>query len=296
QTGRILGRGVGGPCNHVSGPEKKEKFFRAIGDCLEQACCEAGLDSSSIYFAAACLGFSGGAEDKEPCTRELVRSANYKITHDAEIALAGATNGQPGIIVIAGTGSMAFGRNVAGKTARAGGWGYIFGDEGGAFDLVRQALRAALRFEEGWGPQTVLRDRLLTATGAQDANDLLHRFYTDEFPRSKVAALAPLITAAALDGDEAAEEVVSTAAAQLTSLVEGVHRTLFENFQVVPVCYIGGVFRSEPIRVAFAAEVLHSIGCVPGPPCYSPAAGAVLEALRADANESQLSNVPESEK
>jgi N-acetylglucosamine kinase-like BadF-type ATPase len=296
ESGRILGRGDGGPCNHVRAPEARTKFFAAVGDCLKQACDEAGLDASAIHFAAACLGFSGGAEDKETYARELIRSAKYKITHDAEIALTGATEGQPGIIVIAGTGSMAFGRNAGGETARAGGWGYIFGDEGGAFDLVRQALRAALQYDEGWGPDTALRNRLLEATGARDANDLLHRFYTDEFPRAKVAAFAPLVTTAALSGDEAAKRILRGAAAQLASLAEGVHQNVFGKFEAVPVCYIGGVFRSEPIRVNFAADLQRAISCTASAPRYSPAAGAVLEALRLNENESRLSNVPESEK
>ena len=84
--------------------------------------------------------------------------------------------------MIAGTGSFCFGRNGAGQTARAGGWGYVFGDEGGGFDLSRQAVRAGLRFEEGWGPPTALRAMLLEATGAVDMNDLLHRMYTAEYP------------------------------------------------------------------------------------------------------------------
>ena len=65
------------------------------------------------------------------------------------------------MICIAGTGSIAYGRNANRKFARVGGWGYIFGDEGGGFDLTRQALRAILRHEEGWGPDTVLRSMLL---------------------------------------------------------------------------------------------------------------------------------------
>src|SRR5882724_8342901 len=170
ETGGIVGRGRGGPCNHVTTAEGRAKFLSAVGDCLEQACREAGIDATTVQFAAVCLGLSGGGEDKEPYVRELIRSERYKITHDAEIALTGATAGEPGIIIIAGTGSMAFGSNARGETARAGGWGYIFGDEGGAFDLARRALRAALEQEEGWGAETSLRQLLLEETGAASAN------------------------------------------------------------------------------------------------------------------------------
>ena len=295
EHGRIAGHGTGGPCNHVSGPERRVKFFAAVNASVNEACERAGLGTSSVEFAAACLGCSGGPEDKEAYVREAIRSAKYKVTHDAEIALSGATEAQPGIIVIAGTGSIAFGRNGADKSARAGGWGYIFGDEGGAFDLVRQALRAALKYEEGWGPETSLRERLLCATGARSANDLMHRFYTNEFPRNRVVTFAPLVTDAATAGDRAAKAIIRTAAAHLASLARGVHESLFEKSALVPVCYIGGVFRSPPLRVNFAVDVHRAMGCIAGPPRYSPAAGAVLEALRLDGNQSNLSDVPESE-
>lgn len=151
EGGRVLGHGRGGPCNHVAASEGRAKFKRAILECLDEACRAAGLDLSTVEFEAACLGFSGGATDKEAYSREFIRSKSFKITHDAEIALTGATAGDPGVIVIAGTGSIAFGKNANGTTKRAGGWGYAFGDEGGAFDVAKQALRAALAMEEGWG-------------------------------------------------------------------------------------------------------------------------------------------------
>ena len=141
---------------------------------------------------------SGGPEDKQEILAAILRTERLLVTTDAVTALAGATAHGQGIITIAGTGSIAFGRNAAGATARAGGWGYVFGDEGGAFDLVRQSLRAALRMEEGWGPPTSLRATLLQATGVRHrANHVLHLFYTDQWPRSRVATLAPLVDAAA---------------------------------------------------------------------------------------------------
>ena len=146
-TGLVLGYGRGGPCNHISGPQARERFVTAIGAAVSGAFRKAGVKESP-HFVAGCFGFSGGAEDKEPLIREMFTIDHLLVTHDALIALAGATAGHPGMIAIAGTGSIAFGRNAAGKTARAGGWGYVFGDEGGGFDLVRQALRAALRMEE----------------------------------------------------------------------------------------------------------------------------------------------------
>lgn len=295
ETGRIVGHGRGGPCNHVAAGERREKFLRVVGACLDEACREAGLDREGISFAVACFGFSGGPEDKEQPARELIRSVKYKFTHDAEIALTGATAGEPGIIAIAGTGSMTFGRNGRGVTARAGGWGYIFGDEGGAFDLTRRALRAALQFEEGWGGETVLRRELLDATGAPDANTLLHRFYR-ESSRSGIAALARVVTQAADEGDEIAQEIVERAARKLAWYVEGVHKQLFAAREDVPVACIGGVFQSSRLRDAFARKIRESIASHAVSPRFVPAAGAILEALRLDGNQSGLSAAPESEK
>ena len=101
-TGKVIGRGHGGPCNHVASAEGRGKFLSAVGDCLRQAYHEAGLESGA-HFASVCLGLSGGSEDKEAYTKELIASDKYKFTHDAEIALLGGTAGEPGIIIIAGT-------------------------------------------------------------------------------------------------------------------------------------------------------------------------------------------------
>ena len=203
----------------------------------EQAAASAGL-SEPLVFEAACLGLSGGPDDKEALAKETIRAERYLITHDAHIALAGATGGEPGIIVIAGTGSIVFGRNAAGVTARAGGWGYIFGDEGGAFDLVRQALRAILRNEEGWGPPTALREALLDGCWRAhrvraDANQLLHLFYTDEYPRDRVAGWAKLVDQAARAGDAVAGDILGSAAQALATLTAAVRRQLFEPSQQV---------------------------------------------------------------
>src|SRR5271169_2195878 len=80
-NGDVLGAGHGGPCNHVASDEGRAKFLSAVGAVLGQACQAAGLDCTSLEFASVCLGFSGGAEDKEVHSRELIRSRKYKITH-----------------------------------------------------------------------------------------------------------------------------------------------------------------------------------------------------------------------
>jgi N-acetylglucosamine kinase len=233
-----------------------------------------------VRFRAACFGMSGGPDDKEALLTELVRADRMAVTHDAAIALSGATAGGRGIAVIAGTGSIAFARNAAGQTARAGGWGYVIGDEGGAFDLVRQALRATLRMEEGWGPPTVLRRALLGATAAANANQLLHLFYTPDWPRARVAALAPLVDESAAQGDVVARRILDGAAQELAMLAASVRVPLWGQGEPVEVAYIGGVFLSVPLLERFRLLVELESGNRSRPPRYGPAEGALLEALR----------------
>lgn len=231
-------------------------------------------------FTAVCAGFSGGGADKDALTRELIQAEHYCITHDAHIALAGATAGAPGMIIIAGTGSIAYGRNAAGVTARAGGWGYVFGDEGGAFDLVRQSLRAILRHEEGWGHPTELRATLLAATNSASANELLHRCYTADYPRERVAQLAPLVDQAARAGDPVACSIIDGAAQTLAMLTAAVQRQLFGEDEPANVHYIGGVFASEPLLMRFRMLTELSGTTHVLAPIHSPAQGALIEATR----------------
>lgn len=271
EAGRVLGRGSGGPCNHSA-----EKLARAVRESVAEACRAAGLEPDQVVFRAACFGLSSGPAGKYTLLSEIVRAETLTVTDDAVIALAGATGGEPGIINIAGTGSIAFGRNAAGATARAGGWGYIFGDEGSAFDIVRQALRAILRNEEGWGPETALRHTLPEAAGAGSANELLHLFYTPEWPRSRIARLAPLVDAQAMEGDGVAVRIMRNAAEQLVSLTASIRAQLWKAGEKVRVAHVGGVFQSAVVLEHY--QMLLEGEC--GPTLYEPAYGALLEARR----------------
>jgi N-acetylglucosamine kinase-like BadF-type ATPase len=281
QSGRVLGTGTSGPCNHVATGDGREKFVNAISGCLAAACRKAGLVPTELSFESACLGFSGGPEDKRALVRELINAEKLTVTTDAWIALSGATGGKPGIVALAGTGSIALGRDGAGRTARAGGWGYIFGDEGGAFDIVRQALRAWLRSEEGWGPPTALKRKLMEATGASSANELLHMFYSDAYPRDRVAGYATLVDEAVLEGDAVAHQIIAGAARHLAGLVTAVRDQLFAAGSQVLVSYTGGAFRNTLLGDMFRTQVEVDVDCRCAAPLHKPAVGALIEAWQA---------------
>jgi N-acetylglucosamine kinase-like BadF-type ATPase len=280
ETGHVLGRGEGGPCNHAAAEEGRARLERAVRQSLAEACAQAGLNPAAARFELACLGMSGGPDDKEAILAKLLCADRLIVTDDAAIALSGATATGQGIVTIAGTGSIAFARNEQGRTARAGGWGYVFGDEGGAFDIARHALRAALRMEEGWGPPTTLRQALCAATGSANANQVLHAFYGPEWPRARVATLAPLVDEAAVNGDHVALHILEHAAQELALLAASVRTQLWKTGEAVEVAYIGGVFQSRRLLERFRLLVEFEEGNRCRAPRYGPAEGALLEALR----------------
>ena len=128
----------------------------------------------------------------------------------------------------------------------------------------------------------MLRESLLAVTESKDMNSLLHRFYTPEFTRAKIASFAPLVTRAAESGDEVALDIIVAAAIDLACFAEGVHRRLFPEKHEVPVAHVGGAFNSAPLREAFVAAVRERINCPAVPPLHAPVIGAVFEALRID--------------
>jgi N-acetylglucosamine kinase-like BadF-type ATPase len=278
--GRVIARGRAGGSNHVSSAEGRDGLRRVLRDSLDDACRSIGLNVSDVRFEAAFLGFTGGDTGKRAVVDEVVHASRTCLSDDLLIAHAGALAGGPGIVTNAGTGSFSWGRDETGQTARAGGWGFAFGDEASAFDLVRQALRAALRYEEGWGPPTCLHEMLRHAVGRDDIRLVQRRLYSAEYTTARVAGLAPLVTEAAQQGDAVACQMLETAAQQLVNLTDVVRRRLFASTRVVAISYVGGVFRSDLLRSTFLRLLIETGFFQPTPPVYEPAVGALIEAYR----------------
>lgn len=278
-SGRILGNGLGGPSNHVKATEGRTRLVNAVTMAISIGCAQIGAPDS-IEFEAACLGFTGGIDGKEEILRDIIRCRRLLVTDDVTIALAGAHPGGTGIVTIAGTGSVSMGRNGAGDTARAGGWGYAFGDEGGAWGIVRDALRAAFRWKEGWGPPTLLHDLFLRETGDSDIHVFRRRLYTEEYPRPRIAAFSKLVNEAAQQGDAVALDVLERASASLSTLTNVVRRQVFAQADSVDVAYLGGVFSSEIVLDEFRRKLGSEDHIRLIEPRQGPTMGALLEAIR----------------
>ena len=286
RDGRIVGIGRGGPSNHILAPGGEARARTAIETAVHQACASAGL--AHVEFQAAQFGMTGINPNTEPARvlanviARLLRARIVQIHNDAFVALAGALACRPGVVLIAGTGSVAFGQDPGGQEAKAGGWGYLFGDEGSAFALGLGGVRAALRARDGVGAQTSLVGEIPQRSG-RSLGDLPLLFYEGHIPRSEIAALAPAVTAAAVAGDPIAGALVEEAAEGLAGLAAAVIARLSWPDGTVALAPVGGVFRAGPLilRPLKAALARRAPGAVLVPPRFPPAVGALLLALRA---------------
>ncbi len=277
-SGRVLATAEGSPSNHVAAAEGRERLLRALRESVGAACRLLDLDLANTVFEAAFLGLTGGESGKRPIVEEVIRARKLALSDDSQIAFVGALGGRAGVVTIAGTGSISFGRNDRGETARAGGWGYAFGDEGSGYDLTRQALRAALRFEEGWGPPTVLHNMLCRTVGLEDIRLVQRKLYGADYSRDQIAGLSRLVDEAAQLRDPVALRILKTGARQLAKITRIVRNRLFPRNECVTISYVGGVFRSEVLLSEFmrllTVNRFHRII----PPAYEPAVGALIAA------------------
>jgi len=192
---------------------------------------------------------------------------------DEEIALVGAHGERRGVLVLAGTGSIAHAVNDAGEGLTIGGWGYLMGDKGSGYWLGLQALEAYIRHEDGTDTRpTSLVARVRQACGFKDRFDIIPWLYQPAPDASKVASLAPLVLEEAQAGDARAQQIVSEGADELALLAQTLVRRL--NIQQPRYAFAGSLL-TEPTPLAEAlCRRLH----LPTPPRprYSPMVGAAL--------------------
>jgi N-acetylglucosamine kinase-like BadF-type ATPase len=286
REGRILGIGHGGPSNHILAPGGEARARAAVQTAVDAA--QAGAGLGRIEFEAAQFGMTGINRETEPArvlaavVSSLLHLRIVQIDNDASVALAGALACRPGVIVVAGTGSVAYGRDALGQEARAGGWGYLFGDEGSGFALGLGGVRAALRARDGVGAQTVLMARIPPRFG-RALVEIPWLFYEGHLQRDQIAALAPVVTEAAAGGDPVAVSLVCEAANALAAMAAAVIKRLTWPGGTVALGPVGGVFRAghvllNRLRTTITAAVP---GAVIVPPRFTPVVGALLLALRA---------------
>jgi len=222
ESGAILARVRGEPGAVTS--ENLEKASKAIARTARAALKRAGTKApvQAMVAGAAGAGRERLRAGLERALKALKLAKNTRVTGDGEIALAGAFPAGAGIVLISGTGSVAYGRDADGKIRRAGGLGWQLGDEGSGYALGRMALAVAGRALDGRGIKTTVCESLLAATESTDLDGLIAWAQTAD--RAAVAALSPTVIEAADHGDSVARQLVDTAATDLALLAAGLLR------------------------------------------------------------------------
>jgi N-acetylglucosamine kinase-like BadF-type ATPase len=212
---------------------------------------ESTLTGTGLFPAAICLGIAGvDRATDEAVVRGIMQRIGYKarilVVNDALIALQAGVGDGPGIVIVSGTGSIAYGRNADGEASRAGGWGYVLGDEGSGYWIGRLALRAVVRHADGRGRLTSLTPRLLNHFNAARASDLINKIYHEEMSPRAIAALAQYVQQAREDGDMVATAILNQAADELMTAAAAVMRRL--DLTDAPFVFVlaGGMFRAVP--------------------------------------------------
>jgi len=275
ESGKVLSKSISGGANLlVKGELAVEKVLFDVIESLE----------APEPLAALCLGIAGvGQPGADEVIREVLRRLGQRqptrVVNDALVALvAGAPSGI-GIVVVAGTGSIAYGVDPSGHEARAGGWGYLLGDEGSAFWLGHYAVRHAIRAADGRGVATTLYPLICEKLGVSEPRELVKWFYDQELSRNRVADLASLVEKASSDGDEAAETLMDQAAKHLASAARAVTNHL--NFPGRhPIVLAGGAFKACPSLAPRITTLLDDLADVEVKLLeVEPAVGAVTLAL-----------------
>ncbi len=215
ERGLVLARASGGAGDELGLGATSTRLREAVETALATAIRRAGLPASTRIESAVVgiSGFDGSLRGRAP----RIAARHLRYTHDSENALAGAHGGEPGIAAIAGTGSVVVARARAGVEIRVGGHGYLFGDDGSAFGLARDALRAALVAADARRASGLLVavERHFGCAAAECAR----RFYDGELARAEIAALAPAILARAQEGDRPARSLVLAHASALAEQI-----------------------------------------------------------------------------
>lgn len=281
QDQSVLGRAEAGPSNHQNvGEEAAEGAIRLATQSALEACDHPPIE-------AACWGMAGldRAEDERIIRRMAERvmpEVPVTIVHDSTIALVGGTRGDRfGVVIIAGTGSIAVAYHPDGDIARSGGWGHLLGDEGSGYDIARRGLNAVTRAADGRAPGTSLIEDMINAAGASSVEGLADRIYLESWGITEIAALAPVVVRAAEQGDSTAHAIMEYAAEELALAAEIAVGELGMADLAFSVVLTGGIFAGSALLRERISDVIGEFAprAEPTLPKAEPVIGAALIAL-----------------
>jgi len=240
----LLASATAGASNMIRVGEAQARS--ALHEAIQQAARAAAVEPGQIQ--RACIGTAGGARTQVAAkVRHIVAElvpGEIQVVGDTVIALQAAFSGRPGVVVIAGTGSIAYGKNARGQTARAGGWGFAICDEGSGHWIGRSAVTATVHAHDDGGSSSLLQV-IGKAWGLENLDDLVRA--ANATPPPDFSSLLPHVLSAADAGDALARTVLTQAGAELAAIAKIVIGRLFLEEPIVPVAMSGGVFRNAAL-------------------------------------------------
>ncbi|RZB67251.1 N-acetyl-D-glucosamine kinase isoform B [Glycine soja] len=266
-------------------------FKIAARETIEQVMADAlsKCGSKRSFVQAVCLAVSGVNHPTDQqrilgWLRDIFPShVRLYVRNDAVAALASGTMGKVhGCVLIAGTGSIAYGFTEDGKEARAAGAGPVLGDWGSGYGIAAHGLTAVVRAHDGRGPSTMLTSSILQTLGLSSTEALIGWTYAD-FPWARIAALVPVVVTCAEAGDEVANKILLDSVQELASSVKAVVERLGlcgeDGKSAFPLVMVGGVLEANRRRWDIGKEVMNCIsicfsGVIPIRPKVEPAVGA----------------------
>ena len=278
----VKGEGFAGPSNPLR--VGVETAVANIVKAINEACDNAGISRGDI--AAATLGLAGvrRADLKQRVRESFInrlRIQKVEVVTDAEIALYGTTLGKPGLVVIAGTGSICLGKNASGELAISGGWGPLAGDEGGGVGIAQKALHTIAKASDGRGIATLLTERASDYFRASGPENLIVAIYSPLVDNQRIAGFARLVVETAQEGDKIAIEILEDAGYELGLAACAVIKKLKLSRTKVPVGCVGSIFNAGELLTAAMLKIIHE--CAPKAyltqPLMPPAQAAALMTL-----------------
>ena len=284
--GTVVGTGVGGPSDHFHIEGGVEKNRVAIHGAIAAALESAGATPTLV--TAVGLGLTGAPArgDQNPIVHEIVRAVidpgQIVVAPDYVTNLAGASAGEPGVVLIAGGGSIGYGVTADGREAIAGGYGFLLGDEGSAFNIGLRAVAAASRAEDLRAEATALQAIVADHFDISTVRHIPRVVYRAGFPRDRISLLAPRVAAAADEGDIPASRIMAAAGEELALTALGVIRQLFRSGSAVDVYLTGGVFSAgkhvrEPLQATLRSAWPSA---TTREPRFPPAVGGLILAAK----------------
>ena len=286
---RVVGEGHSGPSNPLR--VGIANAATNVRQAVDRACAEAGLHRDDIVNATVGLAGVRRKDIREialgkirECLKEI---KSIELLTDGEIALYGATDGKPGLVVIAGTGSISCGRNRQGKHFCAGGWGPVVGDEGGASWIARKALQAVARACDDRGPKTALTSAALAYFKVATPEDLSTAIYSPSMTNDRLAGFGRDVVRVARAGDGVAGAILREAGEELGIVATAVIKRLRMEDETFPIAYVGGVYGAgelvlEPMREKIETVAKHAFLAQPLFPPVVAAARLAHAHVRAD--------------